>query len=304
LNEKGQISGTAGSSLAIATANASGNALALPSAETGLGRGGIAVGFGRAVGAGGGVTANGFGVNTSGVGQAGKVRAYADAPVPAAGMGAVQGQAQAGIAASPPKPNTTLNAFASGIGDPRLADVLAASAGHSNVISALQIGHGGVPLGLVELAGRYPTIASGASAVYSSSVDFQFDPTKLSGSDIRVGLLSGSAFGSGFDSLVFEILVNGTMVDEQKFSSVTSASNYFDDHVLDLGPLGAGSSGSIDVQFALDVTAHRGDDGYGVDFAMASSVPEPSTESLVVTGALIWLTCTYVARRRRRTTRA
>jgi hypothetical protein len=280
--------GTAGSSIAIATATASGDARALPFAETGLGRGGLAVAFGRAVGGSGAVSANGFGVNTSSVGRAGKVRsarAVADAPIPAGGMGAVEAQAQGAIAASAPmlKPNTELNAFASAIGDPSLDDVLATSAGKPNVVTGLEVGQTDNQLGLMWLGGLYPDAASGAQETFSSSASFTIDPSEIMFGELKVGLQDGMATGNGFDALDFRIIVNGLLMAQQEFTTLGEALAYFDDKVLSLGNVFADASGFLNIEFDLAVTGHNLGDGFAIDLALAS-VPEPNEVALVGLG--------------------
>jgi hypothetical protein len=260
----------------LASASASGNARALPVAITGLGRGGTALGFGIASGANGGVTATGIGINSSSPGRVGTVRAFANAPVPAGAMGAVEGQGQAAIAASLPmlKPNTTLNSFASAIGDPLLSDVLATSFGKPNVLAGLAIDQGGNQLGLASLGGLYPSTASGASTIYNSSAEFMWERTGLLDTDLRVGLQDGQATGQGFDSLDFTIIEDGSVILDQLFTSLSSASAFFDDRVLDLGFVSASSSPSLDLEFDLMLTAHNPGDGFAIDLAVAA-VPEP-----------------------------
>jgi hypothetical protein len=294
--------GTAGNAIAQATATASGRAIANPTATTGIGSGGLAVAIGMATGNGGMTTATGFGMTDPTTRRITRmVNGRAVAPVPAGAMGSVQSQGQAAIAGSLPMltPNTTLNAFGSAIAEPLVSDVLAASATAPNVVSALHVGTGGGQLGLVSLGGLYPTVASGASTTFIGSAAYTFDPTLLGG-DLVVGLLDGQATGSGFDSLAFQILVNGAPVVQQDFTSVPSALTYFDDDVLDLGAvtaLGVDPLGLLDVEFDLDVTAHNPGDGFAIDLAFAE-VPEPSSLGLFGTAIAVAITLLGTARKR------
>ena len=280
------IIGTAGSASAATEATAkTGNALATSFAETGLGRGGTAIAGSIANGASGEVID--VGTANSNPGRAGKARGMANSPIPAGAMGAVSGQAQAAIAASLPmlKPNTTLNSFASAIEEPLLADVLSTSLGKPNVLAGLGIGNGGNALALAALGGLYPSLGSGASTVYRSSVEFVVDRTGLLNAELLVGLQDGQATGAGFDSLDFAIIEDGNLILDRIFTSLSSALAFFDDRVLDLGSITPDESGVLDLQFDLAVTAHNAGDGFAIDLVVAA-VPEPSTLLMLLTGAV------------------
>jgi hypothetical protein len=210
----------------------------------------------------------------------------ASGKAPVKGNAKAQAQAAIGATLASLKPNTTLQSFASATGDPLPADVLAETAATPNVTANLHIGDGSNVLGLVALGGLYPNIAiaSGISATSSSSAAFEIDTTGFEGSTLRIGLLEGLATGFGFDSLLFRIIENGTMVEEEMFTSLESALSFFDDNVLDLGPGMAGPSGFLELQFDLDVIAHRSGDGFSVN--LVAAVPEPGMLTLLSIGVL------------------
>jgi hypothetical protein len=306
-DDSSKIKGKAGSALAISIATASGTARATPFAETGLGQGGLAIGFGRAVGANGGVTATGFGIANSKPNQSGKVRsarATANAPIAPKGMGAAEAQGQAAIATSAPmlKPNTTLNAFASAIGDPLLSDVEATSAGKPNVLTGLAVGTGGNQLGLVWLGGLYTGDASGSPATFTTSANYEVNRPGIVGSDLRVGLQDAMATGNGFDSLDFQIVLDGATVVNWDFTSPSdvlscgTALSCFDDQVLNLGQVLPNSSGLLDLDFDLAVTAHVPGEGFAVDLAFAT-VPEPPTWLCFIVGSAGLLAFRTIRRR-------
>jgi hypothetical protein len=213
------------------------------------------------------------------------VTAEAKAPIAQGGAGQAQSEAATGDATPffPFKPNTTLNSFAGAVGDPLPSDVLATSAGKPNVIRGLGIGRGGQQLGLAELGGLYPTSSSGGSAVFFSTVSFEFDPTALGTPDFAVGLQDGQLSGNGFDLLDFEVLVNGLPAVQRMFTNPDSALAYFDDQVLNLGVLDPGSDGLIDLTFDLSLTGHIAGDGFAIDLGVAN-VPEPRSVVLLATG--------------------
>jgi hypothetical protein len=199
-------------------------------------------------------------------------------------MGQVQGQAMVGIAAPLPalKPNTTLNAFAAGVGDPLLRDVLATSAGKPNVIHGLGIGGSGEQLGLLELGGLYPIVSSGAPATYTAFSEFSFDPSLLQKRSFRVGLQDATSTGNGFDSLEFRITSGGTLVLDRTFASLASALSFFTDQVLDIGRISPDSFGLLDLSFDFALTAHTPGEGFAIDLAIAA-VPEPAGWLVLIT---------------------
>jgi len=268
---------TPGNATATATANApNGDATANPTAINGLGNGGTAVANGRAAGLGGGANPAAMTAQSANGTVKTRVNNRADSPIPAGAMGQVQGQAMVGIAAPLPalKPNTTLNAFAAGVGDPLISDVLATSAGKPNVTGELGIGGHGEQLGLLELGALYPTLASGATTTFTASSEFSFDPELLREQFFRVGLQDAQWTGNGFDSLLFEIMSGSTMVVDETFTSLSSAASFFDDHVIDVGSITPDSSGLLDLSFDFELTAHTPGEGFAIDLAIAA-VPEP-----------------------------
>jgi hypothetical protein len=206
------------------------------------------------------------------------------------GMGQVQGAAIVGVAAALPmlKPNTTFNAFAVGIGDPLLSDIITTSASAPGVLRNLGVLTGGDQLGLVELGALYPAISSGATTTYRARSEFSFDPAQLSQGLFQVGLQDGQFTGAGFDILDFTLLENGNEVLDRKFTHLSDALAFFDDNTLSLGEIAPGSNGLVNLQFGLALTAHNAGDGFAVDFAIAA-VPEPAQALLLLSFGLIGL---------------
>jgi hypothetical protein len=290
-----------GNATATATATApKGDATASPTAINGLGKGGTATAMGMATGQ-GGVDNPAARTAQSSDTQRVQIGSAASSPIPAGAMGQVQAEAMVGVAAALPalKPNSTLNAFVAAVGDPLLSDVLATSAGKPHVTSGLGINNGAEQVGLFEMGGLYPNLASGAPAVYTASASFSFDPAQLAGNSFRVGLQDAQWTGNGFDGLLFQITSGGTPFLSQSFTSLSSAISFFNDQVLNIGSIAPDSSGLLDLDFNFQLTAHAPGDGFAIDLAIAqvASVPEPPSWMLLATaiaamlsvGAVGWL---------------
>jgi hypothetical protein len=282
-----------GNATATATAKtATGDATATPTAINGFGKGGTATAKGTADGR-GGLVDPAARTASSAPGSLEKERVRiansASSPIPPGAMGQVQAEAMVGIAAALPalKPNTTLNAFAAAVGEPLLSDVLATSAGKPNVISGLGIGGGAEQLGLLEMGGLYPNIASGAPAIYTAAAMFSFDPDQISGNVFRVGLEDAQWTGNGFDLLQFQITSGGTVFLSESFTSLLSALSFFDDHVIDIGSIEPDALGLLDLGFNFGLTAHVPGDGFAIDLAIAQvQVPAPPSWLLLLVGAI------------------
>ncbi len=175
------------------------------------------------------------------------------------------------------------------IGDPLHSDVLTATAGDP-VINHMLLSGGQTVLGLASLGGQYvnlesttagvfePVGTAGPSVTSTGSVDFSLESLALEGEDLKLGLLGSSFTGSGFDSLEFQVIENGTTIRDLLFTNLGAATNYFNDNVLDLGALTASSSGNLDLEFDLVLSTSKVGDGFDTNFLFAGpSVPEPST---------------------------
>jgi hypothetical protein len=110
---------------------------------------------------------------------------------------------------------------------------------------------------------------NGISITYQESVSFT-----QNGGAFVLDLLSSDALGNGFDSALFQILVNSAVVDSQSFTDLASAEAFFSNNLIGV-PLSAGLNG---VQIALSETMSS-PVGFSFDYAVASSgasaVPGP-----------------------------
>jgi hypothetical protein len=170
---------------------------------------------------------------------------------------------------------------------------MAAAAGNPNVITGLQIGAPTTNVvGLVDIGGGAPSDSAVILESYSSSAEFQVNLSQLNG-ELKVGLLDPIASGAGFDSLIFDIFENGSLVDANDFISEGAALAFFSDDVLDLGPIRNGGTGPLDLQFNFDLIASEPGAAFNTDFLIASvgntvsATPEPAC--LLLLGSALFI---------------
>jgi hypothetical protein len=130
---------------------------------------------------------------------------------------------------------------------------------NSNLETAL-----GTVFGLGTEGASYSTTASG-SRTYTDTIAWTLNTTGLSG-DLIAGLINDQSFGSGFDSLDFNVVENGTTIFDQNFTTLSDAQTFFTNHPLDLGTLPSGSNQVIDFNFSLTTSASGA--GFGAQFLL------------------------------------
>jgi hypothetical protein len=110
---------------------------------------------------------------------------------------------------------------------------------------------------------------TGSSLTYQESASF----TQYGG-DLVLDLLSNDALGNGFDSAVFQILLNSIVIDSQSFTDLPSAEAFFSNHLIGV-PLLAGLN-SVQIGFSETMSSAA---GFSFNYAVASSgisaVPSP-----------------------------
>jgi hypothetical protein len=308
--------GQAGGAVATALADASGTATARPNATAGNGgprpdQRGLALALGRAVGAGGIIGS--VAISTNLFRDVRDVEANVTNPLPAragGGRAAATSQTEAiiGGSAPAPPPKETLQGLAVAVGAPLHSDVVTASAGKPVVTQAI-LSAGTTVLGLTSLGLRYVDLESqtpgvfepigteGPSVTAISSVTYTLDRLRLGNQDLMLGLLDSSFTGSGFDSLEFRVVEDGTTIRDLLFPNLAAATSFFNDKVLDLGSPIGDSSSPLALRFDLLLTASKVGDGFTTDFLVAS-VPEPSGVVMLGT-ALAGLSAIVWFRRRR-----
>jgi hypothetical protein len=193
-------------------------------------------------------------------------------------------------------------AFAINTGLPSNSDAKAALSNSPNVQKDFDLGDAGVEgptstaLGLITLGGG--SNPDGSQHIYTSSTIVNFSLATAPTQHLILGLLSPSSGGNGFDSLMFTVKENSSLVlQDVTFHTLGDANTYFTDTAIDLGS----SSNLQTIEFDLSVTTTSPSDYYDAsliygDATLGSDVvPEPSCSMLFLAigaGALI--------RRRRR----
>jgi hypothetical protein len=107
---------------------------------------------------------------------------------------------------------------------------------------------------------------TGISITYQESASFaQF------GGAFVLDLLSNDALGNGFDSALFQISLNGLVIDSQSFNDLASAEAFFSNNLIGV-PLLAGPN-SVQIAFSETMSSTG---GFSFDYAVPSaSVPGP-----------------------------
>jgi hypothetical protein len=103
-------------------------------------------------------------------------------------------------------------------------------------------------------------------------------------------LINDQSFGSGFDSLDFNVVENGTTIFDQKFTTLSAAQAFFTNDALDLGTLPSGPNQVIDFNFSLTTSASGA--GFGAQFLLGTTgplltgqvVPNTATEDMALPG--------------------
>ena len=193
----------------------------------------------------------------------------------------VEVQSRAAVARPAPDPSqfTKLQAVALFTALPLDTDVLSALRANPRVHQNFNVAGEGVGprsqvLGL--LAQGASNTANGATTAVAS-IDLSRLPNNQ---DLLIGMFKPIASGNGFETLRFQVLVNRITRIDQSFTSLAGADAYFDGNTIDLGPIGGGGAGPLNLQFEMDISSHSGQ-GFEESFifgnaTLGSGVPEPS----------------------------
>jgi hypothetical protein len=186
------------------------------------------------------------------------------------------------------------NAYAFATGLPSASFVTDALTKHPTVGAAFQT-PGATVLGTGAQGGRYSDDAS-ALRTHLSEIAWQLDTTNLFG-PLRVGLLDNKGFGSGFNTLDFEIDLQGLTVVDEAFTTLLAAQAFFDDRVLNLGAFS--TSLPLDLVFRLEWTGDTAGTGFGITWLFGAgstvvppspTVPLPNTLLLLSVGVVAFAT--------------
>ncbi len=167
-------------------------------------------------------------------------------------------------------------------GAPLSGDVMTAVAGNPNGTAVNS------PLALGVLAGGYAADGSGASKTHSATLTFAIDLTQVIPTmPLRFGFLDPVATGIGFDTLRLQIFKESISIFDQSFTSLATATSFFNDNVLNFGAANAGVSGNLDLGMTMTYTSHTIGDSFALDFLVA--VPEPGSLLLSALGGAFLL---------------
>jgi len=100
------------------------------------------------------------------------------------------------------------------------------------------------------------------------------------GGTFVLDLISNDALGTGFDSALFQILLNGIVVDSQSFTDLASAEAFFSNNLIGV-PLLDGPN-MVQLQFT-EITSSQV--GFSFDYAVTSLGGQPSSVPGPIAGA-------------------
>jgi len=127
-------------------------------------------------------------------------------------------------------------------------------------------------------------VESGSGSSFISSATYSLNPGV--GANLDLSLLTSQFVGNGFDHALFSLNENGTDIVSQTFTSLPSATAYFDDHLFSLGQW---EGGALDLKIEFDLTVSGLPVGFeGFDFSyLLSSSHSPSTGTAPIPPTLL-----------------
>jgi hypothetical protein len=166
------------------------------------------------------------------------------------------------------------SAMAKTAGLPLSGNVNTQLLGDPNVTAAYNPPDGNhTALALLAMGVNTPNQVPAATPTLSVTADYSFDLSMLTGGKLLVGLLDPSSAGPGFTSLRFTIEREGTLVEDQTFTTLAGAMGYFNDHVLDLGAMNFGVAGTLDLSISLEMTSLDNATRFGTTLLIADVGP-------------------------------
>jgi hypothetical protein len=171
------------------------------------------------------------------------------------------------------------------LGDPGSEATEAALAGNAELAALYAADPSAAMTGVAAFGGAG---AGGHPLVLTSHFDVTLSDAEAD-RRLVVGAFDFAVVGDGFDALGFRIEKFGTPFGEaQTFDSLEQALAFFEAAVFDVG-MGLGGSPSFDapqLRLIFDLTVAEGD-AFGMQVALMTLVPEPSTGLLVGLGLLV-----------------
>jgi hypothetical protein len=139
---------------------------------------------------------------------------------------------------------------------------------HSNLQAALG-GTGATVFGEATQGGSNQSNGAAGAPEYKSTVEWTIDATSLTG-HLIAGFIDDEFLGSGFTTLDFTIVVNGTAVVTEHFTTASQANSFFVNNAVDLGLVTSAPNQVVDFNFDL-VTASPEGSGFDADFLLGTS---------------------------------
>src|SRR6266850_5252504 len=137
--------------------------------------------------------------------------------------------------------------------------------------------------------GSMGAVGIGAPLSYQQTANFTFNGT--GGGTFLVDFLTNSSWGTGFDSAIFQMSLNGNLLVNQSFFDLLSAQAFFSNDLfnisLDTGP------NNIQLTFSEIMSAGQ---GFSFEYAIAggaSATPLPSTWGMMLLGLAVIGYMTY-----------
>jgi hypothetical protein len=101
------------------------------------------------------------------------------------------------------------------------------------------------------------SMGAGLSAIFSVSVANESASFTQNGGAFVLDLLSSNALGNGFDFALFQIFLNGVVIDSQEFTDLASAEAFFSNNLINVRLLAGPNSVEIAFRESISVS-HAG----------------------------------------------
>lgn len=178
------------------------------------------------------------------------------------------------------------NSFAFVTGAPVLADIATLLGGGHPQNTAAFAPQNGEVFATALLGGSSPTAPFTGPFTATSTLSLSLDLAPLAVlRDLEIGFAAPQVSGLGFGSLEFTLTVQGASVLDLVFVNPLAALAYFDDQVLDFGPIGSGVTGTLDVQASFILTSANPGSVFSTQLLAANATPTPEPRSALLLAA-------------------